>query len=144
MKSILAALVTLCSVATAAGQPPKLTVYPASIALDNARAEQRVIVLGEFANGTKADLTREAKYEIRNSKSATVDVNGMVRPLSDGAATLTITARGASANVPVAISKQSVDSPVNFATEIEPILTKAGCNSGNCHGAQHGRGGFRL
>ena len=34
--------------------------------------------------------------------------------------------------------------PVSFTREIEPILTKAGCNSGACHGAQHGRGGFRL
>ena len=38
----------------------------------------------------------------------------------------------------------SPERSVNFATEVEPILTKAGCNSGNCHGAQHGRGGFRL
>jgi len=34
--------------------------------------------------------------------------------------------------------------PVSFARDVEPILTKAGCNSGGCHGAQHGRGGFRL
>jgi hypothetical protein len=25
-----------------------------------------------------------------------------------------------------------------------PILTKAGCNQGACHGSQHGRGGFKL
>lgn len=146
MKSILAALVTLFSVSVVTGQPPKLTVYPPSIVLDNSRAEQRVIVLGEFANGTKADLTREAKYEIRNPKSetATVDAIGVVRPVADGTATLAITVRGATASVPVTIARQAADAPVNFATEIEPILTKAGCNSGNCHGAQHGRGGFRL
>lgn len=144
MKPILTALVALCSVAMASAQPPKLTVYPASIALDNPRAEQRVIVLGEFANGTKADLTREAKYEIQKSKSATVDASGIVRPVADGTSSLVITARGATVSVPIAVSKQAADTPVNFATEIEPILTKAGCNSGNCHGAQHGRGGFRL
>ncbi|MFM8933559.1 MAG: DUF1553 domain-containing protein [Gemmataceae bacterium] len=32
----------------------------------------------------------------------------------------------------------------HFATEIIPILTKAGCNSGACHGATAGRGGFHL
>ncbi|MFN9719572.1 MAG: DUF1549 domain-containing protein, partial [Planctomycetota bacterium] len=31
-----------------------------------------------------------------------------------------------------------------FDTEIIPILTKAGCNSGACHGAAAGRSGFRL
>jgi Protein of unknown function (DUF1549)/Protein of unknown function (DUF1553) len=33
---------------------------------------------------------------------------------------------------------------VDFRTEIIPILTKSGCNSGACHGAAAGRGGFRL
>ncbi|GIW81661.1 MAG: surface protein [Gemmatales bacterium] len=32
----------------------------------------------------------------------------------------------------------------DFATEVIPVLTKAGCNSGACHGAAIGRGGFRL
>ncbi|QDU37677.1 hypothetical protein Mal4_19930 [Maioricimonas rarisocia] len=33
---------------------------------------------------------------------------------------------------------------VDFDTQIIPLLTKAGCNSGACHGAAVGRGGFRL
>jgi len=33
---------------------------------------------------------------------------------------------------------------VDFETEIMPVLTKAGCNSGACHGAAAGRGGFHL
>ena len=33
---------------------------------------------------------------------------------------------------------------VSFQTEILPLLTKAGCNSGACHGAAAGRGGLRL
>ena len=31
-----------------------------------------------------------------------------------------------------------------FEREITPVLTKAGCNRGACHGAAAGRGGFRL
>jgi hypothetical protein len=34
--------------------------------------------------------------------------------------------------------------PVDFDTEVIPVLTKAGCNAGACHGAAVGRGGFRL
>jgi hypothetical protein len=33
---------------------------------------------------------------------------------------------------------------VDFDTQVMPILTKAGCNSGACHGAAAGRGGFHL
>ncbi|MCI0461873.1 MAG: DUF1549 and DUF1553 domain-containing protein [Gemmataceae bacterium] len=32
----------------------------------------------------------------------------------------------------------------HFDTELIPVLTKAGCNAGACHGAAAGRGGFRL
>lgn len=32
----------------------------------------------------------------------------------------------------------------SFATDILPVLTKAGCNTGECHGAATGQGGLRL
>ena len=32
----------------------------------------------------------------------------------------------------------------HFETEVLPVLTKAGCNAGSCHGAAAGRGGFHL
>jgi hypothetical protein len=38
----------------------------------------------------------------------------------------------------------AADRPVDFNTDIIPVLTKAGCNSGACHGAAIGRGGFKL
>lgn len=34
--------------------------------------------------------------------------------------------------------------PVDFDTQIEPLLTRYGCNAGSCHGAAAGRGGFSL
>jgi hypothetical protein len=36
------------------------------------------------------------------------------------------------------------DRDLNFDSQIVPILTKAGCNAGACHGAAAGRGGFNL
>src|SRR5712691_4195661 len=34
--------------------------------------------------------------------------------------------------------------PVHLATDVVPILTRAGCNQGACHGAAAGQNGFRL
>lgn len=36
------------------------------------------------------------------------------------------------------------DAALDFDTDIIPVLTKSGCNSGACHGAAAGRGEFRL
>src|SRR5436853_7636608 len=34
--------------------------------------------------------------------------------------------------------------PVTFLRDIAPILNKAGCTSGGCHGAAKGKNGFKL
>jgi hypothetical protein len=34
--------------------------------------------------------------------------------------------------------------PVSFELDVQPVLTKAGCNSGPCHGKQRGQNGFQL
>jgi len=39
---------------------------------------------------------------------------------------------------------QAADREWHFTTDILPILTKAGCNAGKCHGAATGQGGFKL
>ncbi|MGI9473677.1 MAG: DUF1549 domain-containing protein [Rubripirellula sp.] len=43
-----------------------------------------------------------------------------------------------------AVLPVEVDPSVDFDNDIMPILTKAGCNTGACHGAAVGRGGFNL
>lgn len=43
-----------------------------------------------------------------------------------------------------ALPMEQGNASVDFDTQIIPLLTKAGCNTGACHGAAVGRGGFRL
>ena len=45
----------------------------------------------------------------------------------------------------VAISQSMAsDAAPNFAADVLPFLTKAGCNTGECHGTATGQGGFHL
>jgi hypothetical protein len=39
---------------------------------------------------------------------------------------------------------QHVHGTLDFSTRVLPVLTKLGCNSGTCHGAAVGQGGFKL
>src|ERR1700687_4877270 len=34
--------------------------------------------------------------------------------------------------------------PISFRNDVEPILTRLGCNQGACHGKAAGQNGFRL
>jgi hypothetical protein len=140
---------TALPAAEPAAEPPKaalrsLTVFPAKIDLDGPRAEQRVVVLGEYADGRRWDLSRDARFASAAPKVAAVDASGVVRAAGDGEATVTVQAGGQSATVPVKVRHAAAEVPVSFVREVVPLLTKAGCNQGACHGASLGRGGFRL
>src|SRR3954447_17603725 len=50
----------------------------------------------------------------------------------------------ASAPPPAASPRSRLQNPVSFINDVVPILTKAGCNAGACHGSQYGKGGFKL
>jgi len=43
-----------------------------------------------------------------------------------------------------ALLKAWAADPVSFRNQVQPILSRFGCNSGACHGAAAGQGGFKL
>src|SRR5207344_368689 len=47
-------------------------------------------------------------------------------------------------HIPVDVTGMKSPRPVSFEQEIIPILTKATCNSGGCHGKAEGQAGFKL
>lgn len=44
----------------------------------------------------------------------------------------------------LAITTAAASEPISFRNDVLPIISKAGCNTGGCHGALAGKGGFRL
>ena len=127
-----------------ASAPMRLVVYPERIDLNGTRAEQRLGVVGEYADGRRWDLSRDAKYASVAEKIAVVDARGLVKPAGDGQTEIAVSAAGLSVKVPVHVKEAKAETPVSFSREVMPVLTRAGCNQGACHGAALGRGGFRL
>ncbi|MBI1913508.1 MAG: DUF1553 domain-containing protein [Planctomycetes bacterium] len=121
-----------------------LRVYPAKVELIGPRAEQHLGVLGEYTDGQMRELTRGARFTSSNSKVVSVDTAGLLRGLTNGKATVTVEAGEKKVVVPVVVEGADDEAPVSFSREVVPVLTRAGCNQGACHGGQHGRGGFKL
>ncbi len=46
--------------------------------------------------------------------------------------------------VPLSVQAEEAAPVRNFRNHVLPVLSKAGCNSGACHGALAGKGGFKL
>src|SRR5258706_9623162 len=46
--------------------------------------------------------------------------------------------------LPTCVRAELNNSSISFRNHVLPILTKATCNSGSCHGALAGKGGLKL
>jgi hypothetical protein len=126
-------------------QPVKrLTIEPSSFELRGPRAFSRVLVTGLLADGSLVDLTGRATLRISAGSAARIDPAGNLRPVEDGECRVQAAFKGASASAPVKVVRASEFRRMEFAREISPILSRAGCNQGACHGAQYGKGGFKL
>lgn len=131
----------------AKGQEPTLrsiTVFPPKISLNGPRDEQRVVVMGEYSDQTRKDLTRNTKFGSTAKNIATIEPRGIVFPAGDGDADITVEVAGIKGQIPVHVQGSQSDEPVSFSREVIPVLTQAGCNQGACHGGQHGKNGFKL
>ena len=108
----------------------------------NDRAQ--LLVAGRYASGQLHDLTHDVAYQATPAGIVDIAKDGFVTPLSDGEVTITATpSTGQAATTKCRVESFSSPRPINFANEIVPIFTKAGCNAGGCHGKSGGQNGFR-
>ena len=124
--------------------PPikRLVLEPESLVLQDLRDARGILVAGERADGTRIDLTAEAKFQI-SGNTVRFDDDHQFRPAAAGQTTVTVSAGGASARLPVTVA--SIEQrPVGFVRDVQPILARTGCNQGTCHGSAKGKNGFKL
>src|SRR6266566_2867795 len=124
--------------------PPlrSLKTEPASLTLDDGRDERRVLVWGESASGQRFDVTDDAVLK-SESPEIEIDNTGYIRPKGQGQAEVTVAIGTLKAKVPVTIKDAAVPE-IHFVRDVQPVLSKLGCNAGTCHGAAKGKNGFKL
>lgn len=160
MKPLFSVLIALCvsmtSLATnAAGSAAKeaapaalplpriaaLAFEPEQIVLADGRDTRQVLVWGISESGERFDLTPDAVF---SSDSSSVEISsGYILPRAPGEGLVRIAVAGLQKTIPVRVTSDRL-APVRFVRDVMPILSKAGCNSGTCHGAAKGKNGFKL
>jgi hypothetical protein len=131
------------SVAAVAGAAEAIVVLPAECALSTPQSGQQLIVQAVEGAELGGQVTGGVSWSSSDPNVATV-AGGVVTPVHDGQATIAASAGGRTATARVVVSGQSAPFAWNFRNHVEPVLAKLGCNSGACHGALAGKGGFRL
>jgi hypothetical protein len=134
---------TLSAAEESAATSP-LVVSPAQAVVSHPRFPQSILVGRKLPDGTHVDLSREAKFTSADPNIARVDEQGFIWPVGAGQTTIAVTAAGQTAQI--AVTSQPVAGPVavSYRDEIQPVLSKARCNQGACHGYSLGKNGFKL
>ncbi|MBA4062833.1 MAG: hypothetical protein C0501_03840 [Isosphaera sp.] len=152
-RSFLAAVLLAAAPGFAAAQTPvdklpdgaqvtKLDVRPAAVKVTGPFGYTQLLVTATLDNGETADVTRLAAFELPKGFTQTA---GLVRATADGTGVIGITVGGKKVEVPAtAAGVAATDVPVSFVTDVQPVLSKLGCNAGTCHGAAQGKNGFKL
>jgi hypothetical protein len=116
---------------------------PVAVELKHKFDYRQVLVTGKLESGETVDLTRMAKVE-QEGNAVGVSADGLVRAKADGKGKLRFSFEGKSAEVPVMVSGLEAPHEVSFVRDVQPALSKMGCNQGTCHGSKEGKLGFKL
>lgn len=143
MKLRLTLLGMLSAVAAGAATLTDLKVFPADVKLTTRGDRQAVVVQAIYDDGVTRDVTGEAALALADKKFAALQ-QAVLTPLSDGSTELRVKFKGRTVAVPVSVERSGMNEPISFTKDVMPVFTKAGCNTGGCHGASRGKDGFHL
>ena len=120
-----------------------LKVEPSAVNLTNRFAYAQLLVSGQLESGDLIDVTRMVEIK---ANDGLVEVNraGLVRPVADGRGLLSFSLAGLKAEVSLAVSGTNDRTKVDFVHDVNPAMSRLGCNQGTCHGSAQGKNGFKL
>jgi len=133
-----------CCTSLMAATVESIAVFPPMVTIIGSDDAPQLVVTGRTTEAREVDLTNIVNYSVSDAKVATIDKDGRITPKADGKIEITAHFQGRIAKATVTVTSMTAATPINFANQIEPILTKLNCNSGGCHGKITGQNGFRL
>ncbi len=110
----------------------------------SAHARQQLAITGYDAQGAPRDLTAAARFSVEPPALADVSPLGVVTPRSEGTGFVRVEVDGRAGSVSLRVERPAESRPASYRLDVVPVLSKAGCNMGACHGNLNGKGGFKL
>ena len=120
-----------------------LALIPSECTMGTLESRQSLLVQRVAGGEIARHVDRGIAWSSSDPAVATVE-EGVVRPIGDGEATITARLGGQAATMKVVVNGMNRPFAWSFRRDVLPLFAKLGCNSGACHGALAGKGGFRL
>lgn len=119
-----------------------LEARPTRITLTTPYDYAQLVVTATLATGERIDATRMVTFGA--PAAVKLSDTGLVRPTVDGTGTLKLMLADKSVDVPVVVKGLKDKVIPSFVRDVMPVMARMGCNAGTCHGAESGKGGFKL
>ncbi len=120
-----------------------ITILPQKIKLSGQAARQQLIVEKLRDKQFVEQLTSNVVFQISNSKVLAIK-DGVATPVGNGTATVTAKVGNKTAKTEIVVEGMEKPFEWSFRNHVQPVLAKAGCSAGACHGAAAGQNGFKL
>lgn len=127
----------------APGEVRRLSVSPERVVLGSPNEHVQLVVMAELGEGVWEDVTRVASYEVGGGLGE-VNGRGWFTGLGRGRDVLAVEYGGERVDVEVDLEAFGEEVSADFIRDVNPVLTRLGCNQGTCHGAKDGKNGFKL
>jgi len=122
----------------------EIRVSPPEVELCGPESAQQLLVFERQSDQRETDITRAARFEIADPTTIQITRQGVILPKRDGRTEIVIRHGGRVAIARVEVRCVANPEPVSFTQQVLPILTKAACSAGACHGKSGGQHGFQL
>lgn len=120
-----------------------ISIFPSAVELFGSTSQQKLLVQRVQGGAILGAVTEDLVWKSQDPEIAVVN-NGTVTPVGDGITELTVEVGEWRTSVSVQVRQANDDLEQDFERHVLPVISKAGCNQGACHGALAGKGGFRL
>ncbi|MEW5975813.1 MAG: DUF1553 domain-containing protein [Acidobacteriota bacterium] len=116
---------------------------PTSIFVFGLNRSQSLVVSGQLPDGTVYDLTRQVRYSVRDENIVSIN-DGLITSRGYGHTWVKASVGHHECRALVVVHESEDKQVLDFASDIAPLFSRVGCNSGNCHGSLNGQAGFKL
>lgn len=123
-------------------QVSALESLPSKVVLSGKYESAQLVITARIA-ADGMDVTRLVKFQTEGDV-VEVTPRGQVKPLKNGTGLIKAEIAGRTLSVPVEVADMREQQSVDFIHDVNPVITKLGCNAGTCHGAKDGKMGFKL
>lgn len=120
-----------------------LAILPAEFTLSGREARQQLVVEQVRLGQHVGQVTEGVTFRSSDQKVVRIE-KGIAIPVGNGEAKISTSHGPQAATAKVKVTGQDVAHEWNFRNHVQSVLSKAGCNSGACHGAAAGKNGFKL